>query len=96
MDSMRVSNAMERIYVGNLPFELSETQLKECFQQFGEVKEALLITDKRTGRPKGFGFVEFASPEEAKHAIEKMDGEELGGRKLRVNSATPKVPAGAQ
>jgi len=82
---------MERIYVGNLPFELNEEQLKDCFQEFGEITEALLIKDKRTGRPKGFGFVEYATESDADLAISKMNGEELGGRKLRVNKATPKT-----
>ena len=65
---------MERIYVGNLPFELSEEQLKDHFEAFGEIKEALLIKDKRTGRPKGFGFIEYVSEEAADVAIKKMRG----------------------
>ncbi|MFQ5514587.1 MAG: RNA recognition motif domain-containing protein [Myxococcota bacterium] len=75
-----------RIYVGNLPFETSEAELREAFAEFGEVQSAAVITDRDTGRSRGFGFVEMDDPS-AQAAIEGMNGRDLGGRTLRVNEA---------
>ncbi|MFC1705516.1 RNA recognition motif domain-containing protein [Planctomycetota bacterium] len=76
----------KRIYVGNLPFQASEEELKELFTQFGEVHDVTLITDRETGRPRGFGFVDM-EPQEADAAIAALDGQEFGGRTLRVTEA---------
>ena len=78
------------IYVGNLSYSITEKQLEELFAEFGEVTSARLITDRDTGRPKGFGFVEMADKAAAESAISALDGREVGGRDLRVNEATPR------
>ncbi len=78
------------IYVGNLSYDITEKQLEALFAEFGEVTSARLITDRDTGRPKGFGFVEMADKSAAEAAISSLDGREVGGRDLRVNEATPR------
>ena len=75
------------IFVGSLPFRLEETELKDLFEEYGEVSSAKIITDKLTGRSKGFGFVEMADDEEAKQAIEALNGTEIMGRSIVVNQA---------
>lgn len=77
---------MKSIYVGNLPFSASEDEIRELFAQYGEVNEVRLITDRETGRPRGFGFVRM-DPAEADTAIEALNGTEMGGRTLRINEA---------
>ncbi len=77
---------MKRIYVGNLPFSATEDEVRELFAGHGTVHSVRLISDRATGRPRGFGFVDM-DPEEATAAIEALDGTELGGRSLRVNEA---------
>lgn len=79
----------KKLYVGNLPFALTEDQLKEHFSKYGEITEVVLITDRRTGRSKGFGFVTFAEDEVANKAMEEMNGKELEGRSIRVSEARP-------
>jgi cold-inducible RNA-binding protein len=77
-----------RIYVGNLSFATSGEMLKEAFQQDGrQVVEVKIVTDRDTGQPRGFAFVEMATPADAQAAIEHWDGQELGGRTLKVNEA---------
>jgi RNA recognition motif-containing protein len=76
----------KNIYVGNLPYSTSEAEIRGLFEQFGTVESIRLITDRDTGRPKGFGFVEMDS-EEADRAIKELNGKELGGRSLRINEA---------
>jgi len=78
------------IYVGNLPYSISEKQLKEKFQEFGEVESAKIITDKETNRSKGFGFVVMNNDSQAKVAIEALTEWEMGGRKVKVNQARDK------
>ena len=78
------------IYVGNLPFSSTESEVEELFKQFGQVDSVALINDRETGRPRGFGFVEMASSDEAKAAIQELDGQDFGGRPLRVNEARPR------
>ncbi len=78
------------IYVGNLSYNTTEKELETLFSQFGEVTSARVITDRDTGRPKGFGFVEMADKAAAEAAISALDGREVGGRDLRVNEATPR------
>lgn len=78
------------LYVGNLSYQLHEDQLTKAFEQYGQVKSARLMTDRETGRPRGFGFVEMADDASGQAAIEGLDGTELDGRKLVVNEARPK------
>ena len=75
------------IYVGNLPFKLEEEDLKEIFEEYGEVSSVKIITDKFSGRSKGFGFVEMPDDGVANQAIQELDGAEVDGRNLRVNEA---------
>ena len=78
-----------KLYVGNLSFNASEEQLSEHFSAFGTVDSCKIITDRDTGRSKGFGFVEMSSSEEAQEVISNLDGKEFEGRNLRVNEAKP-------
>ena len=75
------------IYVGNLHFNVNEEELKEIFEEFGEIMSVRIITDKQTGRSKGFGFVEMIKEEDASAAIENLDGTEIRGRRVKVNRA---------
>ena len=79
----------KKLYVGGINYNTSEDALKEAFAQAGTVESAIIIIDKMSGRSKGFGFVEMASEEEAKKAIEMWNGKELEGRSLTVNEARP-------
>ena len=83
----------QRIYVGNLAFSSTEAEVSELFAQYGEVVSCALPTDRETGRPRGFGFVEM-SDEDAKKAIQALDGKDFGGRSLRVNEAQPRESRG--
>jgi len=78
------------IYVGNLPYDLTKDELKDVFQQYGEVTSVNIITDKMTGRSKGFGFVEMSDDAKAKEAIGKVDGYSFKGRNLKVSEARPR------
>lgn len=78
-----------KLYVGNLPFEITEDELKGAFASHGEVVEARIITDKWTDKSRGFGFVEMSSQEEAQKAIDELNGSALGGRDIVVNEARP-------
>lgn len=84
---------MKSIYVGNLPFSASEDEVRELFSAHGDVKEVRMITDRETGRPRGFGFVRM-DPAEADAAIEALNGTELDGRTLRINEAQDRKPGG--
>ncbi len=75
------------IYVGNLSWEVTEDELRDEFGAFGEVKSARLITDRMTGRSRGFGFVEMMNNDEAKAAIAELNGKAIKGRNLKVNEA---------
>lgn len=79
----------KKLYVGNLSYDTTEESLKAAFEKAGAVESAIIITDKATGRSKGFGFVEMASADEAKKAAEMYDGQEFEGRNLKVNEARP-------
>jgi cold-inducible RNA-binding protein len=79
------------IYVGNLPYDLSEEDVKGMFAEFGEVSTVTLIMDKESGRPKGFGFVEMAEDSAGDAAISALNGKEIKGRTLRVDKAQPKT-----
>ena len=80
----------KKLYVGNLDYSITQDQLREHFAQAGNVADAVIITDKYSGRGKGFGFVEMASEEEAKQAIEMFNGKDFAGRDIVVNEARPK------
>ena len=82
---------MKQIYVGNLPYRSSEDEVRDLFAQYGEVSSVKLITDRETGRPRGFGFVEMED-NEALAAIEALDGQEFDSRVLKVNEARPREP----
>lgn len=79
-----------KLYVGNMAFSTTESDLREAFGQFGTVSDVYVAMDKFTGRARGFAFVTMSTPEEAKMAIEKLHGQSLGGRTLTVNEARPK------
>jgi RNA recognition motif-containing protein len=81
-----------KLYVGNLPFSATEAQLTDMFGQCGTVDSVRLITDRDTGRSKGFAFVEMSSEEEAEKSIAEFSGKELDGRALTVNEARPQAP----
>ena len=83
-----------KIYVGNLSFESTEDEIRELFGQFGEVSEVNLITDRETGRPRGFGFVEIADDNAGREAIGALDGKEFGSRQIKVNEAKPRTDRG--
>lgn len=78
------------IYVGNIPYTITEEQMSDVFSEYGTVKRVYLPTDRETGRMRGFGFVEMASETEEDKAIETLDGAEWMGRELRVNKARPR------
>ena len=80
----------KKLYVGNLPFSATEDEMREKFEEFGSVMSVNLITDRDTGRPRGFGFVEMENGEEADAAIAALDQTEMDGRKLNVNEARPR------
>ncbi len=80
------------IFVGSLPFSLQEAELQGVFEEYGEVSSCKIITDKFSGRSKGFGFIEMADDEAAKKAIEELNGAEIGGRAIVVNEAEEKKP----
>ncbi len=85
----------KKLYVGNLPFSATDQSLMETFSQCGKVESAKIITDRDTGRSKGFGFVEMSSDSEAQTAISKFNGTDLDGRAITVNEARPMEPRGA-
>lgn len=80
------------IYVGNISFDASEGDLQDAFEEFGAVSQLKIITDRETGRSRGFAFVTMDSPEEAKAAIEGLNGRDVAGRELSIREATPRAP----
>ena len=88
---------MTKIYVGNLPFSVTESEIRELFGQYGTVDSVVLPTDRETGRPRGFGFLEM-SRADASRAIQNLNGKSMGGRALRVNEAQERTstPRGAR
>ncbi|MCZ7545670.1 MAG: RNA-binding protein [Anaerolineae bacterium] len=78
---------MKKLFVGNLAFQVTEAELRELFEQAGEIESVNLITDRETGRSRGFAFVEYTTDEAAQEAIQRFNGTELGGRPLRVDEA---------
>ena len=84
----------KKLYVGNLTYEVTDQELSDLFQPFGSVQSAQVITDRMSGRSKGFGFVEMSSNQEAEAAISALNGKEHNGRALTVNEARPKTEGG--
>ena len=82
----------KKLFVGNIEWGVSEDDLQELFSQYGEIEELVVVKDKFSGRPKGFGFVTYANDKDADDAVSKLDGHELNGRKLNVNEARPPKP----
>ena len=85
----RSKKMSKKIYVGNLPFSVTQDQLKELFSSFGDIEEVTLISDRATGRSKGFGFVTFTDDAAADKAIADMNGKEIEGRAIKVSEARP-------
>ena len=79
-----------KLYVGNLPYRMSEEELRNPFEEFGEVASVNIVYDRETGRSKGFGFVEMPNESEAEQAMEQLNGQPVGGRPLRIDKATPR------
>jgi RNA recognition motif-containing protein len=82
---------MKNLYVGNLPHSTTEAELRTVFQAHGDVEKVSIVTDRETGRARGFGFVEMTNAGEAEKAIAALNGTELGGRTLTINEAKPKA-----
>jgi RNA recognition motif-containing protein len=78
------------MYIGNLAYDVTENDLRNAFSEFGEVSSVKIITDKFSGRPKGFGFVEMPDNSEADQAIKALNGKVLNGRSIKVNQAEPR------
>src|SRR5580658_1857477 len=83
-----------KLYVGNLPYSMTDSDLQNLFEQHGTVQSAQIIMDRDTGRSKGFGFVEMGSPQEGQAAITALHDQEINGRKLTVNEARPREDRG--
>lgn len=83
-----------KLYVGNLSFQTQEEGLRDAFSQYGEVISADIVTDRDTGRSRGFGFVEMSSSEDAQKAIDGLNDTDLDGRNLKVNEARPREDRG--
>ena len=84
----------KKLYVGNLSFDVTQSQLQDMFAPYGSVQSAQLISDRDTGRSKGFGFVEMGSDQEAQAAIAALSGKDMNGRALTVNEAKPREGGG--
>ena len=87
---------MKNIFVGNLDFNTAEDDLRQLFSQYGSVSRVSLMTDRDTGRSRGFAFVEMANTEEGEKAILSLNGTQVGGRAINVNEARPKVERGGR
>jgi RNA recognition motif-containing protein len=83
---------MKSIYVGNLPFTATEDEIRNLFARYGNVSSVKLVSDRDTGRPRGFGFVEMEDDTAAANAIRELNGKDLGGRSLRINEAQERAP----
>ena len=85
---------MKNIFVGNLSFNTNEDELRQIFEGYGQVDRVSILTDRDTGRSRGFGFVEMASDEDGEKAIAALNGSQIGGRTINVNEARPKAERG--
>jgi len=86
----RRESFLMNIYVGNLSYSLSESELQDAFAEFGEVSSVKILSDRETGRSRGFGFVEMPNQAEGEAAVAQLNGKDVGGRALRVNEARPR------
>ena len=86
---------MKNIFVGNLSFNTNEDELRQIFESYGQVDRVSILTDRDTGRSRGFGFVEMASDEDGEKAITALNGSQIGGRTINVNEARPKAVRGS-
>jgi RNA recognition motif-containing protein len=86
----------KRLFVGNLPFATTDEQLREIFARFGPCDSATVVTDRVSGRSRGFGFVEMASDDDASRAVSELDGSDYGGRKLTVSAAHERSAGGSR
>jgi len=84
----------KKLFVGGLSWNTTEDGLREAFEQYGEIAEAKLITDRDTGRSRGFGFITFSNDDDADKAVSEMDGKEIDGRSIRVNEARERTTGG--
>jgi uncharacterized membrane protein YgcG len=91
---LRASAMAKRLYVGNLKYTVTSEHLQELFERHGRVSSAQVLSDRETGRSRGFGFVEMVNDDEAMAAIEGLDGQDFDGRRLTVNEARPRTPGG--
>jgi cold-inducible RNA-binding protein len=87
----RKEGTLKNIFVGNLSFNTSEEELRQIFEPYGQVDRVSILTDRDTGRSRGFGFVEMANAEEGEKAIAGLNGSQVGGRTINVNEARPKT-----
>ena len=85
---------MKNIFVGNLSFNTNEDELRQAFEAYGQVDRVSILTDRDTGRSRGFGFVEMANNEDGEKAIAALNGTQIGGRTINVNEARPKTERG--
>jgi len=85
---------VKNIFVGNLDFAATDAEVRSLFERFGTVERVNLVTDRDTGRPRGFGFVEMSDDQQAEQAISALNGKDLNGRSLNVNEARPKTAGG--
>ena len=85
---------MKNIFVGNLSFNTNEDELRQIFEGYGQVDRVSILTDRETGRSRGFGFVEMSSDEDGEKAIAALNGSQIGGRTINVNEARPKTERG--
>src|SRR5437764_5366433 len=92
--SQKVKEMASKVFVGNLDFNTTKTEVQTLFSEIGEIRDVFLPTDRESGRPRGFAFVEFANDADAAKAIEKFNGYQLGGRALRVNAAEDRPRGG--
>ncbi len=94
IEARRGNELNKKLYVGNLPFSATEADLRELFEPHGSIESINVITDRETGRPRGFAFVEMDDAESASKAMQALDGKDMGGRNLRVNEANERPQRG--
>lgn len=85
---------MKKLFVGNLPYSVTEDEVRTMFGEFGEIQGVIIPTDRETGKPRGFAFVEMADDEAAERAIGAINGRKIGGRAINVNEARPREGGG--
>ncbi len=94
IETRRGNELSKKLYVGNLPFSATEADRRELFEAHGSIESINVITDRETGRPRGFAFVEMEDTESATKAMQALDGRDMGGRNLKVNEANERPPRG--